>query len=124
MAPGMTCDDGDANTANDVYNEMCVCAGINIVDEDEYDLALMKDLADGQSRTVSAGDEVTFTITITNQGDITANNYELVDHLPAGLTLNDADWTDLGSNDATIAITRTLVPGASTTVDITTTVNA
>lgn len=122
MMPGMTCDDGDANTANDVYNEVCVCNGVNIVDEDEYDLALMKDLATGQSRTVAPGDEVTFTITVTNQGDITANTYTLVDHLPTGLSLNDADWTDIGSNNAEIILTETLTPGSSTTVDITTTV--
>ena len=55
----------------------------------------MKDLKTGQSRTVTSGQEVTFTITVTNQGDITANTFTIVDHLPTGLTLKDVDWKDL-----------------------------
>jgi len=38
---------------------------------------------------------VTFTIEVTNEGTVTANTFDIVDHLPNGLTLNDTDWTDL-----------------------------
>gem|GEM_PF-6458116 len=51
MMPGKTCDDGDDMTNNDVYNNVCVCVGET--SDPEYDLALVKDLADGQSRTVA-----------------------------------------------------------------------
>jgi len=52
---------------------------------------------------------VTFTIEVTNEGTVTANTFDIVDHLPDGLTLNDTDWTDLGDNDAMITINKVLM---------------
>lgn len=85
-----------------------------------YDLALNKSLKAGQSSTVKVGDQVTFTIKVTNEGTITANSYEITDHLPAQLELADSDWNTAANNTATITLDTVLAPGASTTVDITT----
>ena len=96
------------------------------VPEPEFDLALQKQLADGTNLSyVSAGDTVTFTITVTNQGDITATDIEVTDYLPtSGLTLADAAWTDNSDGTASTDIAGPLAAGASTTVDISFTVDA
>ncbi len=85
--------------------------------EQIFDLALIKQLADGQATTVSAGDVVTFTISVFNQGDITAYNIEIIDYIPTGLLLADSDWTAVG-NYATTTIAGPLAAGASASVDI------
>ena len=95
-------------------------------DGDTFDLALIKQLADGTNiATVSPGDSVTFTITIENQGAVDAGNIEVTDFVPTGLTLNDAAWTDNGDDTATLSTPiASLVAGETTTVDITFTVDA
>jgi len=83
----------------------------------EFDLALRKVLGTGQPSVVTPGDDVTFTIEVFNQGEVTATNIVVADYIPAGLTLNDPTWT----GDATIVsqtIPGPLVPGDSTTLDI------
>ncbi len=83
--------------------------GTNGGDEDEsdfetvtvnrFDLALRKVLSAGQSMTVEPGDDVSFDILITNQGDIAADNIEIADFIPTGMTFNpalNADWTEVG----------------------------
>ncbi|QDK82140.1 DUF11 domain-containing protein [Spirosoma sp. KCTC 42546] len=89
-----------------------------------FDLALKKTLASGQSSTVVAGSSVTFTITVYNQGNVNATNVQLTDYIPAGLTLNDANWT-ANAGKATLNIPiATLAAGASTTRNIVFTVGA
>jgi uncharacterized repeat protein (TIGR01451 family) len=84
-----------------------------------FDLALRKQLAD-PSTVVRAGDLVTFTLTVFNQGAATAGDIALIDYVPNGLTLADSDWTPLSNGDATIVLDGVeLEPGDSTTVDIT-----
>ena len=90
-----------------------------------FDLALAKALSNGQSPMVNPGDNVNFTITVTNQGDIAANNIQITDYIPVGFTLNDGDWTASGSN-ATIVLNSGqelpaggLLPTATVSVDIT-----
>ena len=108
----LTVTDACGNAATCTANVTVVC----------FDLALNTILAAGQSEDVFIGQDVTFTINVFNQGTIEANNIQIVDYIPAGLTLNDADWTAAG-NTATIILPGTLAPGASTSVDITFTVN-
>jgi uncharacterized repeat protein (TIGR01451 family) len=98
-------------------------AYINVAQEAVYDLALRKTLANGQSAVVKYGDNVTFTIEVFNQGNKDVLDIEVVDYIPAGLTLNDADWTDNGNGTASILLPGVLQPGQSVTVDITLTVN-
>ena len=93
---------------------------------DIFDLALFKQLADGTNlATVAPGDTVTFTLTIENQGTVDATNIEVVDYLPASLTLADSNWTDNGDGTASLnAPIAALATGTSSTVDIIFTVDA
>jgi len=101
-------------------SDLTVDAGLT-----NFDLALTKSLASGQSANVTPGDLVTFTLTVKNEGSMTATNVVLSDSLPVGMTLADADWTAAGQI-ATLntAIAGPLAPGATTSVDITVRVNA
>jgi uncharacterized repeat protein (TIGR01451 family) len=98
-----------------------------------FDLALVKTLADGQSSTVSAGDEVVFNIEVINQGAITADNVVVVDYVPAGFLFDPAlnpGWAlnADGNPVDTLSIADGdlfeggLEPGERTTVQITLTV--
>jgi uncharacterized repeat protein (TIGR01451 family) len=83
-----------------------------------YDLALRKTLAAGQASVVIPGDLVTFTITVFNQGTDDASNVTVTDYIPAGMSLEDPDWTAGAGNTASTVLPGTLAAGASTTVDI------
>ena len=64
----------------------------------QFDLALRKQLQSGANTgVVAAGDPVTFTIRVLNQGNVAAADITVVDYIPVGLTLNDSDWTLDGS---------------------------
>lgn len=91
-----------------------------------FDLALEKAIADGQDvSNLAIGDDVTYTITVFNQGTVDASDISLIDYTPAALEVNDPDWTVDSSGNATIDLTGvTLAPGESTTVDITMTILA
>jgi len=59
----------------------------------EYDLALFKTGA--MPNPTVAGSDVTFTITVVNQGDTPAHdaaNIMVTEYPPAGWTINDASW--------------------------------
>lgn len=91
-----------------------------------FDLALQKQLADGTNLgTFAPGDTVTFTLTVENQGALDATDIELVDYLPAGLTLDDPAWTDNGDGTATLNTpVPALAAGATASVDISFTIDA
>ncbi|WP_460969788.1 Ig-like domain-containing protein, partial [Spirosoma migulaei] len=89
-----------------------------------FDLALKKTLASGQSSTVVAGSNVTFTVTVYNQGNVDATNVQLSDYIPAGLTLNDANWTANAGKASLNTPIATLAAGASTTRNIVFTVGS
>ncbi|HET9032115.1 MAG TPA: GEVED domain-containing protein [Dokdonella sp.] len=79
-----------------------------------FDLALRKTLAPGQSSILHAvGDNVDFVITVFNQGSIPATNITVTDTIPPQLVLNDPSWTSVSANQATIAIAGPLAPGTS-----------
>jgi len=84
---------------------------------EEFDLALIKTLS--SAGPFAPGDDITYTITVTNQGNVDAYQVELVDYVPVGLTLNDTDWT-YAFPTATLnnPIAGPLAPGASVSVDI------
>lgn len=87
------------------------------------DLALELALEDGSDTSdVTVGDEVTWTITVTNEGDVAADDIVLLDRLPSGLELDDTDWTVDGAGNARYGIDEVLEAGESMTVDVTTTV--
>ena len=57
-----------------------------------FDLALKKEVKAGQKGVFKEGDEVTFVITVTNEGTIDATDVEVVDYVPEGLELIGTDW--------------------------------
>ena len=95
------------------------CCAIIVRPGPPFDLALSKTLRAGQVSNVNPGDFVTFSLRVTNEGQLAARNIVLSDSLPAGLILADANWTLVG-NIATLntPIAGPLASGASTTVDI------
>ena len=58
---------------------------------DIFDLALKNELQ--STGTISYGDLLEFTITICNQGTVTANNIELKNYLPLGLSYSSTNNT-------------------------------
>jgi uncharacterized repeat protein (TIGR01451 family) len=84
----------------------------------KYDLALKKSLAANQTN-FTPGSDVTFTLTVYNQGDLAVRNVTVTDYIPTGLTLNDTDWTAGANNTASTVIAGPIAANSSTTVDIT-----
>ena len=121
---------GETNdlTDDDVTDE----DGKNGGDEDDHDPAEIAvtpvfDLALRKTRvgpaTILPGDDVTFTITITNQGVITAVNIQLADYIPAGFSLSPNDTNNWAPPGGTGTVHKTipgiLIPnGASTSTNI------
>jgi uncharacterized repeat protein (TIGR01451 family) len=94
------------------------------VDVGQFDLALRKRLASGQSDVVKEGDNVVFTIEVFNQGDIAARNIQIVDYTPSGFNFVqalNAGW-DVSSGRPQFTIAGPLLPGQSRTVTLTLTV--
>ncbi len=85
----------------------------------KFDLALTKTLAFGQPTTINIGDNITFTLTITNQGDQDAYNINLIDYLPAGITLVDPAWNQSGANATYNIVGPIAGNGGTATVNIT-----
>ncbi len=84
-----------------------------------FDLALIKTLAPGQANVVGQGDLVDFNITVTNQGSIDAYNVSIVDYIPSGFILNDADWNLVAANQAEYIIGGPIPVGGDIIVEIT-----
>ncbi|MBK7869458.1 MAG: DUF11 domain-containing protein [Saprospiraceae bacterium] len=84
-----------------------------------FDLALRKTLSPATPGPFLPGVLVTFTIEVVNQGTLTANDVQISDYIPAGLVLNDEDWIETAGVATLADPIPLLAPGASTTVDIT-----
>jgi uncharacterized repeat protein (TIGR01451 family) len=105
-AKGEPTNDGDA----DFNSNLSVDFGLLT----NFDLALRKTLAPGQSATLHmVGENVDFVVTVFNQGTIPATNITVTDYIPGQLQLNDPAWTPLSGNRASIAVAGPLAPGAS-----------
>jgi len=63
-------------------------------------LALSMQLDPNTQEPVSVGSEITFWITVYNQGDLENIDITLVNYIPDGLTLSDPNWTDVGNGKA------------------------
>jgi len=123
-----TPDDDNGNDGDMVDNETGNGGG----DEDDsdpeviavgiYDLALTKVLT--STGPFNPGDDVTFTITVINQGTVAAQNVEVTDYIPSGLTLNDASWSAVAGGEAVTTIPGPIAPGDSVDVTITMTIDA
>lgn len=115
---------GDAFTGTDN-----IVSDHSLIDEDDHDpagviisevdVALIKTTSQA---TAEVGAEVTFDITVINQGSIPIYRVDLVDYLPEGLQLADADWTMYGLDKATISVSIEggLASGSELVVPVTT----
>ena len=93
------------------------CQPINEEVKKIYDLALTKTIQN-QKDSYTKGENITFAITVYNQGELVARNIEVTDYLPAGLELKDANWLqENGMIKTTIA--GPINPGQSKTVTLT-----
>jgi len=82
--------------------------GVNVV----YDLALIKTLAAGQSATVVAGDVVSYNITVTNQGNVASNDYNVIDEIPEGMSfISASDFGAINGSTVTWTSLPNLNPG-------------
>jgi len=89
-----------------------------------YDLALTKTFTSSDPTPIVPGGDVTYTITVYNQGTWIANDIEITDYLAPNLILNDPNWTLNGSG---FAVHNTLLgpipAGESIQVPITVTID-
>jgi uncharacterized repeat protein (TIGR01451 family) len=107
---------GSAGASEDDFDS----AAISVSVAQSFDLALSKSLnTSATPGPFQPGDLVTYTITVTNQGSVTAQNISVVDYLPTGMLLADAAWGGFGSTAVLNSPINSLPPGASTSVDIT-----
>ncbi|MBK8562977.1 MAG: DUF11 domain-containing protein [Saprospiraceae bacterium] len=86
----------------------------------EFDLALKKGLAPGQSSLVDIGDDVRYSIKITNEGNLPAYHIDVTDNIPTGMALspNDPLWTLVGPGEAVYVFPGPLLPGQSDSIEI------
>ena len=115
---GEKCDPKDPKKAG-WGNKGCnaSCQPINEEVKKIYDLALTKTIQN-QKDSYTKGENITFAITVHNQGELVARNIEVTDYLPAGLELKDANWLqENGMIKTTIA--GPINPGQSKTVTLT-----
>jgi len=86
-----------------------------------FDLALDKALASGQASAINLGDHVTYTIQVTNEGDIAGSNITVQDNIPVGMQLSSLDmngWVATSSNTADVFIPGPVAAGTTTSIDI------
>ncbi len=96
-----------------------------VINPNVYDLALIKE--EVSAGPYGPGDDITFTISIFNQGNVDAGFITVSDVIPAGLSLSTADtngWAGGPTGTVTNVISGPLAGGAPTTVDIVLTVDA
>ncbi|QDS94853.1 Serine-aspartate repeat-containing protein F precursor [Roseimaritima multifibrata] len=84
---GEPIDDGDVDPNTNLTVDFGVVA--------ETDLAIEKEL---MTQGPTAGEEAVFRITVRNNGDSVANNVEILDAIPAGLTYNRVENVTAGVN--------------------------
>lgn len=92
----------------------------------EIDLELTKTVSDNNP---SIGDTVTYTLTLSNTGPLTATNQTVTDILPAGVTfagftVTGASVVVTGGLPTIVWTVLNLAPGASVTLDIDVTIDA
>ena len=116
----------DADQTNDVFGGSGITDDTGGDEDDHdnavisilqiFDLALQKELEDyfdlDGTGDISQNDDVLFTISLYNQGNVAATNVEITDYIPAGMSLsvNDSNgWTLAGAGTATNVISSCLL---------------
>lgn len=107
-------------------NECTFGAGYDVLEPTSCssDLALIVELAPNGPTEFKEGDEVTFVISLVNQGEDDLDDVTIVDYFPTGLSLNDQFWTSIDDNTASLMIMGTLNAGSTSQFDITFTVDS
>ncbi|MCB0517796.1 MAG: DUF11 domain-containing protein [Lewinellaceae bacterium] len=120
LPPGTACNDGNANTNNDVIQaDGCTCAGTPT----QIDLELTKSAS---ASTVTSGQSVAWTISVVNKGPAAAMGVTVKDAFPSGLTYNSATASQGSFNAGTLtwnignlAVNQTVTLTINTTVTAT-----
>uniref|UniRef100_UPI001F2A3D36 DUF11 domain-containing protein n=1 Tax=Membranihabitans maritimus TaxID=2904244 RepID=UPI001F2A3D36 len=90
--------------------------------EPRFDIALEKSIVDTLSSPLSYGDTLVFELTVYNEGNVPATEYDITDSIPSGMAYlpvnTDSNWTYNSVDAATMAITQALNPYEDTTVQI------
>jgi len=126
---GFTDTFNDDNVVNDSDPGDQDDSDFEILEADIYDLALIKELVSVDPNPPVAGAEVTFEITVMNQGNLNSGTYTVTDLMPSQLNFlsaSPAPSTDPGvGNTGTIEwvvpATDELVPGEQATFTVVTT---
>jgi uncharacterized repeat protein (TIGR01451 family) len=118
-----TGDDQDSTPDDNSFNEPNGEDDVNDALIEVFDLALSKTVVNPQA-SYEQSDEVTYEVIITNEGNVAANNIDVVDYIPCGMTLSASSigWTVDMDGYANTTINGPLAPGASTSVFITLTI--
>ena len=105
----------DADPNNDPAGE----DDIQTVPLDIYDLSLAK-VVTSTATEYEEGDEVSYEIAVTNEGNQPIGSYTITDRLPCGLALSPSSvvWTDNGGGVLTATSSNVLQPGQTATFDI------
>ena len=110
-----TFEDGDENT------NLTLDFGLFSPAQAEFDLALFKDLAAGQSTQVDINDDVDYTICVVNEGNVTGYDIQVLDVIPQGMILSPNDsngWTLISPDSAVVMIPGALAVGDTACVNI------
>lgn len=83
------------------------------------DLALSYRLADNTPAQIKPGDEITFNVTVYNQGGFVNDNIAITNYIPEGLTLADADWVNTSNGKASYTIKNPLQIDGAVTIPVT-----
>ena len=90
---------GEPTNDGDASNNTNLTVDFGLYQADTFDVALIKQLSGSQTTTVNPGDNVSYTITVYNQGTVPAYNIEVTDYLPTDMVFNagdNANWTNNG----------------------------
>lgn len=83
------------------------------------DLALVYRLADNTPAQIKPGDQITFNVTVYNQGGFVNENIAITNYIPEGLTLADANWVNTSNGKASYTIKNPLQTNDSVTIPVT-----
>ncbi len=114
----VTGDDQDSTPDDSSFNEP---NGEDDVDDaliEVFDLALTKTVLNPQP-SYEIGNDVTYEISIMNQGNVVATQIDVVDYIPCGMSLAGTGWMVDGNGYAVTTIDGPLNPGETTSVLIT-----
>lgn len=88
------------------------------------DLALNLELDSNVQQPIAGGSNITFTITVNNEGSIDNTEITLTNYIPQGLSLSDNNWIELPNGTAILNIPDMLLSGSSIEIPITFSVNS